>query len=70
MIKMDLKHELRPVCQARFTTDGTHFDNIEGQARLDRAFQERVDELEDEQIDTGIHAWDTCKNKGPTGPTG
>ena len=29
---MDLKHELRALYQARFITDGTHFDSIEGNA--------------------------------------
>ena len=40
--------------QARLTTDGIHFDNIEGQAWLNRVFQERLDELEAELFDTGV----------------
>ena len=31
-ILMDLEHELRALDQARFKTDGIHFDTIEGQA--------------------------------------
>ena len=50
---MDIEHELRPMDQARLTTDGIHFDNIEGQAWLNRVFQERLDELEVELFDTG-----------------
>ena len=53
MILMDIEHELRPMDQARLTTDGIHFDNIEGQAWLNRVFQERLDELEVELFDTG-----------------
>ena len=30
MIRMDLEHELRAMDQARFTTDGIHFDSIKG----------------------------------------
>ena len=51
---MDLEHELRALDQARFTTDGNHFDNIEGQAWMNRVFQERLDELEVEIFDTGV----------------
>ena len=54
MILMDLEHELRAMDQARFTTDGVHFDSIEGQARMYRVFQERLDELEVELFDTGV----------------
>ena len=50
---MDIEQELRPMDQARLTTDGIHFDNIEGQAWLNRVFQERLDELEVELFDTG-----------------
>ena len=39
--------------QARLTTDGIHFDSIEGQAWLNRVFQERLDELEAELFATG-----------------
>ena len=31
MILMELEHELRSMDRARFTTDGIHFDSIEGQ---------------------------------------
>ena len=54
MILMDIEHELRAMDQARLTTDGIHFDSIEGQARLNRVFQERLDELEAELFDTGV----------------
>ena len=46
MILMDIEHELRAMDQARLTTDGILFDSIEGQAWLNRVFQERLDELE------------------------
>ena len=46
MFLMDIEHELRAMDQARLTTDGIHFDSIEGQAWLNRVFQERLDELE------------------------
>ena len=51
---MDIEHELRAMDQARLTTDGIHFDSIEGQAWLNRVFQERLDELEVELFDTGM----------------
>ena len=54
MILMDIEHELRAMDQVRLTTDGIHFDNIEGQAWLNRVFQERLDELEVELFDTGV----------------
>ena len=54
MILMDIEHELIAMDQARLTTDGIHFDNIEGQAWLNRVFQERLDELEVELFDTGV----------------
>ena len=54
MILMDIEHELRAMDQARLTTDGVHFDSIEGQAWLNRVFQERLDELEVELFDTGV----------------
>ena len=54
MILMDIEHELRAMDQARLTTDGIHFDSIEGQAWLNRVFQERLDELEAELFDTGM----------------
>ena len=52
MILMDIEHELRAMDQARLTTDGIHFDSIEGQAWLNRVFQERLDELEVALFDT------------------
>ena len=51
---MDIEHELRAMEQARLTTDGVHFDSIEGQAWLNRVFQERLDELDVELLDTGV----------------
>ena len=54
MILMDIEHELRAMDQARLTTDGMHFDSIEGQAWLNRVFQEQLDELEVELFDTGV----------------
>ena len=54
MILMDIEHELRAMDQARLTSDGIHFDSIEGQAWLNRVFQERLDELEAELSDTGV----------------
>ena len=52
MILMDIEHELRAMDQARLTTDGIHFDSMEGQAWLNRVFQERLDELEIQLFDT------------------
>ena len=54
MILMDIEHELRAMDQARLTTDGIHFDSVEGQAWLNRVFQERLDELEAELFDPGV----------------
>ena len=54
MILMDIEHELRAMDQARLTTDGILFDSIEGQAWLNRVFQERLDEMEVELFDTGV----------------
>ena len=48
------EHELRAIDQARLITDGIHFDSIEGQAWLNRVFQERLDEMEVDLLDTGI----------------
>ena len=53
MILMDIEHELRAMDQARLTTEGIQFDSIEGQAWLNRVFQEQLDELEAELFDTG-----------------
>ena len=49
-----IKGYAHKVDQARLTTDGIHFDSIEGQAWLNRVFQERLDELEAELFDTGV----------------
>ena len=54
VILTDIEHELRAMDQARLTTDGIHFDSIEGQAWLNRVFQERLDELEGELFDPGV----------------
>ena len=54
ILRMDIEHELRAKDQGRLTTDGIHFDSIEGQAWLNRVFQERLDELEVELFDTGV----------------
>ena len=54
LILMDIEHELRAIDQARLTTDGIHFDSIEGQAWLNRVFQERLDEMEVKLFDTGV----------------
>ena len=54
MFLMDIEHELRAMDQPRLTTDGIHFDSIEGQARLNRVFQGRLDGLEVELFDTGV----------------
>ena len=54
MILMDIEHELRAMDQARLTTDGIHFDSIEGQAWMNRVFQERLDEMEVELLDKGV----------------
>ena len=60
---MDIKHELRALDQARLTTDGIHFDSIEGQAWLNRVFQERLDEMEVELFDTGVLKKEETSNK-------
>ena len=36
---MDLEYELRALDRAKFTTDGIHFDSIEGQSWMNRVFQ-------------------------------
>ena len=51
---MDIENELRAMDQARLTMEGIHFDSIEGQAWLNRVFQERLDELEVELFDMGV----------------
>ena len=59
---MDFKHELRAPDQDRFTTDGVHFDSMEGQGWLNRVFQERLDKLEIELFDTGALRREEAKN--------
>ena len=51
---MDIEHELRAMDQIRLTTDGILFDCIEGQAWMNRVFQERLKEMEVELFDTGV----------------
>ena len=63
MILVDIEHELRAMDQARLTTDGIHFDTIEGQAWLNRVFQERLDEMEVELFDTGVLKKEETPNK-------
>ena len=63
MILMDIEHELRAMDQARLNTDGIHFDSIEGQAWLNRVFQERLDEMEVEVFDTGVLKKEETSNK-------
>ena len=50
MILMDNEHELRAMNQTRLTTDGIHYDSIEGQDWIKRVFQERLDEMEVELL--------------------
>ena len=64
MILMDIEHELRAMDQARLTTDCIHFDSIEGQAWLNRVYQERLDELEVELFDTGKLKEEGTSNEG------
>ena len=40
--------------QARLTTDGIHFDTIEGEAWMNRIFQQRLDKMEVELFETGV----------------
>ena len=63
MILMDIEHKLRAIDQARLTSDGIHFDSIEGQAWLNRFFQERFDEREVEFVDTGVLKKEETSNK-------
>ena len=53
--------------QARLTTDGIHFDSIEGQAWLNRVFQERLEELEVELLDTGVLKEEGVSNEPTSG---
>ena len=68
MILMDIEHELRAMDQARLTTDGIHIDSIEGQAWLNRVFQERLDEMEVELFDTGALKKEETTNERPFQP--
>ena len=63
MILMDIEHELRAMDQARLSTDGIHFDSIEGQAWLSRVFQEQLDEMEVEIFDTEVLKREDTTNK-------
>ena len=54
LILMDIEHELRAMDQLSLTTDVIQFNRIEGQAWLNRVFQERLDEMEVELFDTGV----------------
>ena len=54
MIFVDIEHKLRAMNQARLTTDGIHFDSIDGQTWLNRVFQERLDEMEVLFFDTVV----------------
>ena len=60
---MDIEHDLRAMDQARLTTDGIHFDSIEGQAWLNRVFQEPLDDLEVELFDTGVLKEEEASNE-------
>ena len=51
---MDIEHELTAMDQTRLPTDGIHFDRLEGQAWLNRVFQERLVEMEVELFDTEV----------------
>ena len=62
---MDIEHELRAMDQARLTTDGVHFDSIEGQDWLNRVLQERLDEMEVELFDTGVLKKEETSKKPP-----
>ena len=62
MIQIDLEHKLRALFHAKFTTDGIHFDSIEGHAWMNRVFQVRLDELEVELFDTGGLRTDEATN--------
>ena len=66
MILMDIEHELRAMDQARLTTDGIHFDSIEGHAWLNRVFQERLDKMEVELFDMGVLKKEETSNKTTT----
>ena len=50
MILVNNEHELRAMNQTRLTTNGIHFDSIEGQDWIKRVFQELLDEMEVELL--------------------
>ena len=60
---MDIEHALRAMDQANLTTDGIHFDSIEGQAWLNRVFQEQLDELQVELFGTGVLKEEEASNE-------
>ena len=60
---MDIEHELRAMDQVKITTDGIHFDSIEGQAWMNRLFRERLDEMEVELFDTAVLKKEETTNK-------
>ena len=49
--------------EARLTTDGIHFDSIEGQVKMNRVFQERLDEMEVELFDKGVSKKEETTNE-------
>ena len=51
---MDIEHKLRAIDQTRPATDGIQFDSIDGQAWMNRVFQEQLDKIEVELFDTGV----------------
>ena len=63
MILIEIEHELRAMDQASLTTDGIHFYIIEGQAWFNQVFQERLDEMEVELLDTGVLKKEETSNK-------
>ena len=63
IILIYLEHELRSLDQVRFTTDGLHFDSIEGQGWMNRVFEEQLDELEIAVFDTRAFRTEETKKK-------
>ena len=63
LMDIDIEHKLRAMDQARLTSDGIHFDSIEGQAWLNRVFQEQLDEMEVVLFDTGVLKKEETSNK-------
>ena len=60
LVLIHLEYELRAVDQSRFTVDGVHFDTIEGEIWMNRAFQDRFDELKVDLFDTGVLSLDAA----------